>query len=341
MKLGIIGLAGAGKSTVFNAMTKSTPSDGHRGEDRLAAVSVPDARIDRLSAMYQPKKTTYARVEHLLPGRRQQGGRDADSWTAVRNCDALIHVVRNHDAGGAAAPDPAADFRRLDQELMLSDLVVVEKRLERIEADHKRGKKMNPEEHALLKACRQSLEQEIPLRRFAELCDASLLKGFALLSAKPVLVLFNNADEDEQMPDIPELVQNEPCMVIRGKLEEELAAMSADEAAEFLAEYHIAESAMDRVIRRSYEILGLISFFTVGKDEVRAWTIKKGTVAQDAAGAVHTDMKKGFIRAEVVSYEDLVEAGSYSAARKKGTVRLEGKTYVVQDADVINFRFNV
>jgi ribosome-binding ATPase YchF (GTP1/OBG family) len=200
---------------------------------------------------------------------------------------------------------------------------------------------MDAEEQALLIDCRRNLENEIPLRRMADLAAARQLRGFALLSAKPMLVLFNNDEEDERPPQISQLTDTEDCLVIRAKLEHELAQMPPEDAAAFLSEFNISESATDRVIQKSYEILGLISFFTVGKDEVRAWTIKKATQAVDAAEAVHSDMKKGFIRAEVLAYGDLMEAGSYAEARKKGTVRLEGKTYEVKDGDIINFRFNV
>ena len=229
----------------------------------------------------------------------------------------------------------------IDQELIISDLVVVEKRLERLALDERRGKKPSPEEIALLNRCKEALDQEIPLRRFPDITAAKLLRGFAFLSAKPMLLLFNNDDEDDALPDANNLPEGEECLVIRAKLEQELAQMSADEAAEFLAEFNITASATDRVIQRSYELMGLISFFTVGEDEVRAWTIGRDTDAVDAAEVIHSDIKKGFIRAEVLAYDDLLDAGSYAEARKKGTVRLEGKTYKVVDGDIINFRFNV
>ena len=200
---------------------------------------------------------------------------------------------------------------------------------------------MDTQEHALLVECRESLENETPLRRVAGLASAPLLRGFAFLSAKPLLVLFNNDDEDDRLPDIDKITRVEDCLVIRGKLEQELAQMSDEDAADFLNEFNISESAMDKVIRKSYSLLGLISFFTVGSDEVRAWSIKGATEAVNAAEAVHSDMKKGFIRAEVLAYDDLMDAGSYAAARKKGTVRLEGKSYEVKDGDIINIRFNV
>lgn len=340
MKLGIIGLPQSGKTTVFEALTKTTPASGHKGEERISTIRVPDDRIDKLSQIYQPKKTTYAQVEYFLPG-AVADKKEQSFWTATRDCDALIHVVRNHTAMGFEEKSPYEDFVKMDQELILADLVVVEKRLERLELDHKRGKKMDSQEHALLVECRKNLEDETPLRRVAELASARELRGFAFLSAKPMLVLFNNDDEDDQLPQVATITSAEDCLVIRGKLEQELAQMSADDAAEFLTEFNISESAMNKVIRKSYHLLGLVSFFTVGSDEVRTWSIRGGTEAVDAAEAVHSDMKKGFIRAEVLAYDDLMAAGTYAAARKNGTVRLEGKNYIVQDGDIINIRFNV
>ena len=344
MKLGIIGLPQSGKSTVFEALTKSASDMAHKGENRISPIRVPDDRIDILRGIYHPQKTIYAQVEYFLPatgGAKADQAKEPGIWTAVRECDALIHVIRNHTAAGFEKMTPLEDFRNLEQELILADLLVVEKRLERIELDQKRGKKADSRESALLTECRKSLDDETPLRRDAELASARELRGFTLLSAKPMLVLFNNDEENDGMPEVDSPTNLENCLVIRGKLEQELAQMSAEEAADFLKEFNIGESAMNRVIRESYNILGLISFFTVGDDEVRAWTIKKGTPAVDAAEVIHSDMKKGFIRAEVLAYDDLMEAGTYANARKKGTVRLEGKTYEVKDGDIINFRFNV
>jgi ribosome-binding ATPase YchF (GTP1/OBG family) len=229
----------------------------------------------------------------------------------------------------------------LDQELILNDLMVAEKRLERIELDHKRGKKMNPEEHALLVDCIHHLENETALRFYPPLAEAPLLRGYAFSSARPMLVLFNNDDDDDSLPELEAQLKKERCLAIRGKLEQELSQMPADEAAEFRAEFNISDTALNRVIKESYALLDLISFFTIGKKEIRAWAIKKGTPALDAAEVIHSDMKRGFIRAEVVSHDDLMDSGSYSAARKNGTVRLEGKSYEVQDGDIITFRFNV
>lgn len=340
MKLGIIGLTRSGKSTVFEALTHNIISESQKSKNRIGTIHVPDKRLDMLSNMYNPPKTIYAQVEYFLPDviRRQK---DQEIWTQVRDCDALVHVVRNFGGYGFEKPTPYQDFQTVDQELILTDLVVVERKLEHLGLEKNRGKKIETEELSLLNQCLEALEKEIPLRKFPDIASAHLLKGYAFLSAKPMLVLFNNEDDDDAVPDIMELTTQENCMVIRGKLEQELSQMSKEDAEEFLTEFNITASAMDRVIQRSYELLGLISFFTIGKDEVRAWTVKRNTPAIDAADVIHTDMKKGFIRAEVVSFDDLISAGSYPEARKSGNVRLEGKTYEVQDGDIIEFRFNV
>ena len=212
MKLGIIGLPQSGKTTVFEALTTNISGSAHKGDERISTIRVPDGRIDILSEMYQPQKTTYAQVEYFLPGTvaaKKDHPRDQSIWTAARDCDALIHVIRNHTAMGFEEKSPLDDFVKMDQELILADLIVVEKRLERLELDHKRGKKMDAREHALLVECRQNLEDEIPLRRNAELAFAPQLRGFAFLSAKPMLVLFNNEDEDDRLPDVGTISQAE------------------------------------------------------------------------------------------------------------------------------------
>ena len=345
MKLGIIGLPGSGKSTLFEALTKIVTDDmAPKHEDRLGTIKVPDKRVDQLSSMYNPRKTIYAQVEYLLPYiTMQKPGqqRDETVWTNVRTCDALIHVLRNFKGFGDEQAVPLADFSSLNEEMIIADLLVVEKRIERLQLDKKRGRNIDPEEVRLLESCRETLEQENPLRSNPELAAAPQLKGFTFLSGKPMLVIFNNEDDDQAMPESENSFAYEKCLALRVRLEHELSRMEPEEAKEYLEEYGITTSAMDRMISLSYELLGLISFFTVGPDEVRAWTIKKDTLAVDAAEVIHSDIKKGFIRAEVVAYDDLMEAGSYKEARQRGTTRLEGKTYPVQDGDIIEFRFNV
>ena len=344
MKLGIIGLSGAGKATVFEALTKQTLGGSKKGDTRIAIIRVPDKRVDILSEKYKPKKTIYAQVGYFLPDLKNHSKetRSADDfWSKVRDCDALIHVIRNFSGFGIEKPAPYTDFLNTDQNLILADLFVVEKRIQKLKQDRQRNKKNNPAELPLLQECFKNLENEIPLRKSTELSGAHLLKGYAFLTAKPMLLLFNNEDENEAVPDVKNLTDREECMIIRGKLEQELVQMSEKDAADFLEEFNITASATDRVIKKSYDMLGLISFFTVGEDEVRAWTIRKGTKAVDAAEVIHSDIKKGFIRAEVLSYDDFISSGSYQESKKKGVVRLEGKIYEIKDGDIINFRFNV
>jgi len=344
MKLGIVGLPGSGKKTIFEALTHAASETGHKGETRIGTIRVPDPRVDNLSNMYLPQKTIFAQVEYFFPaatGTHKEKGSDHPVWTAVRDADALIHVIRNFSGYGLKAPTPFEDYLAFNQEMILTDLIAVENRLERLKADQKRGKAILPEEHGLLLECQKTLEKETPLRSCPDLAAAPSLKGYAFVSAKPMLILFNNDDENNTLPEIEKFAGREKYALIKGKLEHELSQMSEAEAKDFLLEFNISASAMDRIIQLSYELLGLISFFTVGQDEVRAWTITSGTSAPDAAGVIHSDFKKGFIRAEVVSYADLMEAGTYHEARKKGAVRLEGKTYIVRDGDIINFRFNV
>ena len=323
MKVGIVGLPGSGTSTLFTAMTRNGHRASARDENAMAAVSVPDPRVDWLSNLYHPRKTTYAQVEYLLPG-GLDGKPDQKLeglWNQVRNCDSLIHVVRNFNGNGAGGPFPDRDLKTLDREMVFADFMLVEKRRERIEADRKRGKKVNETEAGLMAACASVLEKDQPLRLRPEIAGDPILKGFGLLSTKPTLVLFNNPDDDESIPALPASDSFADFMAVKGKIESELAHMSPEDAREFMEEYGIQESAMNRIIQRSYRLLGLISFFTVGEDEVKAWTIKGGTMAVDAAEAIHSDIKKGFIRAEVLAYDDLVEAKTFAEAKKKAKVR--------------------
>lgn len=347
MKLGLIGLPLSGRSTIFSALTGARGEDSlktSRKDQRIGTVRVNDDRVDFLCEMYKPKKTAYAQVEYLLPSEIVAGsssGSESAAWNQTRICDALIHVVRNFSDAGGMEPSFEADFRQLDDEMILNDLVVVEKRIERIGLEIKRGKKPSEEEYSLLISCKEILEGGQPLRDNQELANAHILKGFTFLSSKPQLVIINNEDDDEALPEWKRTPDNIEILAVRGGIEMEIASMSPEEAEEFLVEYNIEKSALDRVIKSSYEILNLMSFFTVGEDEVKAWTIRRETPAIEAAGEIHTDIQKGFIRAEVLSYKDLLEYGSFKDARKAGQVRLEGKEYIVQDGDIINFRFNV
>jgi GTP-binding protein YchF len=348
MKLGIIGLPQSGKSTIFEALTGARGMDhqakGSPHEPRIGTVKMSDERLQDLSRIYAPQKTTFAQVEYLLPPRGASGASEKGEskiLNLVRDCDALIHVIKNFLGLDGLQPEPERDYWRLEEELIIQDLVVAEKRLERIEHDQKRGLKAKQEELGLLKRSLELLEQGLPLRSEPELILAPELKGFAFLSAKPQLVLVNNDDEDLDVPGWVKSPLHTEVQVIRGRIEMEIAAMPPEEAEAFLSEYAIEETALDRVIQTSYRLLNRISFFTIGSDEVKAWTINGGTPALEAAGAVHSDMQKGFIRAEVLAYDDLKKYGSFQEAKKVGQVRLEGKEYTVRDGDIINFRFNV
>lgn len=347
MKLGIVGLPQSGRSTVFSALTgaRGQNKDQYtRTEQKIASVTVLDDRIDFLSKMYRPKKTTYAKIEYLLSSKipsASSAKAGEGTFNYIRVCDALLHVIRNFIGPGGSPPTSEQDFWQLEEEMILSDLAVAEKRIERLKLDRKRGKKPQEEEFSLLESCCNLLEKGEPLRTFADLASKPLLKGFTFLSAKPLLVIANNDDEDEELPQWDRRPDNVEVLAVRGRLEMDIASMSPGEAEEFIDAYHIKESALDRVIKSSYRLLNRISFFTVGSDEVRAWPITAGTPAVEAAGTVHTDMLKGFIRAEVLSFEDLKKQGTFQEARKAGLVRLEGKEYPVKDGDIINFRFNI
>jgi GTP-binding protein YchF len=341
MKLGIIGLPQSGKTTLFEALTRSPANPALRTENRMRAINVPDVRVDTLSRMYNPKKTVYAQVEYFLPGLGgQKSAKDGEAayWAQLRACDAFIHVI---GCFGQSETTPSESFQKLNEELIFADLVVAEKRHERLMLDKQRARAIDQEELNLIESAKAWLEENKSLRHHPELAAAPKLRGFAFLSAKPMLILYNNEEGNNALPDMKGQMQGEPCLALQGKIELEIAQMSEEEAREFLAEYKIAEPATNRVLVESYTLLGLISFFTVGEDEVRAWTVKKNAPAVDAAEEIHSDIKKGFIRAEVVSYDHLMEAGSLAEARKRGTLRLEGKEYPVQDGDIVHFRFNV
>ena len=348
MKLGIAGLPQSGKSTIFAALTGARGGEefygSSRAETKIATITVLDERVDFLSRLYKPKKTTYTKIEYLLPSKipaASQARSDGGTWNQLRMCDAILHTVRNFTGSAGSPPTPDRDFWQIEEEMILNDLVVAEKRIERIELDRKRGKKVQDREYSLVKSCCDHLETGEPLRKIPELASDPLLRGFTFLSAKPELVIINNDDEDEAIPEWDQTPKGIDLIVVRGRLEMDNASMTPEEAQEFLEAYHIQESALDRLIKSSYHLLNRISFFTVGSDEVKAWSVSAGTPALDAAGAIHSDIQKGFIRAEVLNFEDLKAHGSFNEAKKAGLVRLEGKEHEVKDGDIINFRFNV
>jgi GTP-binding protein YchF len=351
MRLGIIGLPGCGKTTVFNALTSSSAqvsdfSSVDRGPN-LAVVKVPEPRLPFLAKLYNPKKVTEATVDYVdvggLTGVAQRGEELGEAFlNHIRPVDALVHVVRNFQHPLHGPPDPLGDISRVETELILADLLVVEKRLERIATERKKGKKESTEEVRLLEQCLATLEASNALRPLADVLDVPIMRGFSFLSAKPMLILVNQPEEDVQR--LPKEITDGtmgPHLEIVGKLEMELAQLSPEEAGEFMGELGLEALAREQVIQASSRLLGLISFFTANEQEARAWTIKEGSSALRAAGVVHTDMERGFIRAEVVASDDLEKAGNYAGAQKQGLVRLEGKDYIVQDGDVIFFRFKV
>lgn len=360
MELGIIGLPNSSKTTIFNALTRghapTAAASSGRLEFNTAVVDVPDERVDRLSAIYKPRKTTYAKVTYTDVAGLDQGlarkGFSGELRNRIAGMDAFIHVLRAFEDDAVPHPlleiDPQRDLEILDGEMLLVDMVTVQNRLERIEESLRRAKKDSQEQQALLeeKALFQRLEAALdagtPLRDL-DLSPETLapLRGFGFLTLKPVMVLVNSGDEvipAEQF--IAYQHRHTALLSLQGKLEMEIAQLDIDEAAVFMAEFAIAEPALKRLIRTSYDLVGLQSFFTVGEDEVRAWTIRKGVTAVEAAGAIHSDLARGFIRADVVAYDDFIAAGGLMAeARKAGKARLEGKDYVVQDGDILNIRF--
>lgn len=363
MQIGIIGLPNSSKTTIFNALTRGQVETAAFSSGKLeihtAMVDVPDPRVQVLAKMFNPRKVTHARVQYndiagLARGIGEKGGIDGNLLNQIVQNDALLHVVRAFEDPNVPhieeTVDPARDLEILDTELILSDLTVVERRLERIEAglSKRSGTPIEREtmqkEQALLQRFKPQLENGKPLRDLPISDEeARLMRNLAIVTAKPQLVVLNTGDR--AVSDAKQIVsydhQKTVLATLQGKLEMELAQMSLEDARDFLQEYGIEEPGLSKVIRLSYALLGLQSFFTVGEDEVRAWTIPVGAHAVEAAGVIHTDLARGFIRAEVISYADMISAGDMAEARKRGSLRLEGKDYVVQDGDILNIRFNV
>lgn len=344
MKVGLIGHRGAGKTTIFNMLTGLQAQVGGfagKEEIHLGVIKVPDPRIDRLSQIFKPKKTTYAeiRFSDFPPSEAEDNSKSSQALvTQMREVDAMTLVLRAFDS----AANPVRELTDLLSEMILADLSVVENRRSRLKKE-----KARPQEESLLERCAQALENEQSLRSLQFSADEeNLASGFGFLSRKPLLVIFNQAEDQAGRP-LGAIYQAEldrrglQGLGLAGKLEMEIAQLDEKDRAGFLNEIGIEEPARDRFIRAAYGLMDLLSFFTTGEDEVRAWTITQGTVAKKAAGKIHSDMERGFIRAEVVSYDDFVLYGTEAKCREAGKLRLEGKDYLVKDGDIIHFRFAI
>jgi len=353
MKLGIIGLPQSGKTTVFNALTRGdrpVVMSGGRFEVHTAVVDVPDPRIDALSQLFHPKKTTYAKVTYAdiagLEG--TAGGSIAGPLlTELSQMDGFIHVVRCFEDPSVlhihGQVDPQQDIEAMEGEFLLNDLILVERKLERLAEEKRRNSRDKIEigrETVVFERLHGALSEDTPLRQ-VELSpeEKAVISGYSFLSIKDLLIVLN-LGEGQAPPQV-----DYPCQVcvvsLQGRLEMEIAQLPQEDAQLFMQEYDIAEPSLNRMIRNSYALMKLQSFFTVGEDEVRAWTVHQGAMAPEAAGVIHSDLQKGFIRAEVIPYQELVSLGGLAEARSKGKLRLEGKTYILQDGDIMHVRFNV
>ncbi len=346
MKIGLVGFAGSGKTTVFNTMTGLDVPVGFGGEIRLGIVKVPDERIDKLSAIFSPKKTTYAEINFCdVPGEHgaEKKGLSSKALQQIRDQDALCLVLRDFvNPALADAPDPAADLESFVTECIFADLEIVERRLHRAKKD-----KPDAQELAAFEHMKHTLENERPLRSLSpEELDRQYLSGYGLLTERPLLVALNRGESDAAK-ELPVEVATRLAeihaagLVLSASVEAEIAGLDATDQAAFLEDLGLREPALARFIRTAYGLLDLISFFTVGADEVRAWTIKRGTKARQAAGRIHSDLERGFIRAEVIPYDVFMKHGSEQAVKEVGRLQVEGKDYVVSDGDILHIRFNV
>jgi GTP-binding protein YchF len=358
MRIGLFGFPQTGKSSLFSLLTgASAVTTGGRDAAQIGVAKVPDPRLDVLTAMHKPKKTTPATVEYMDLAAIEKGeAADALPLEQLRTVDALAHVVRSfrdesvpHVEG---AIDAARDAATMETELILADHTIAERRLLKLELSVKKtNREEDKKDLETLRKCLSALEKETPLRGL-EFSDEEIkrLRGFTFLSLKPLLVVVNAGESDAAKLEQGAAAfglstfagrPNTEVVALSAKIEAEIAQLDRADADAFRAELGISRPALDRSIRASYHLLGSVSFFTAGEDECRAWTIRRGTKARQAAGAIHSDIEKGFIRAELCAFDDLVAAGSWAACRDRGTLRLEGKEYVMRDGDVVNFRFNV
>jgi hypothetical protein len=346
MKVGLVGFAGSGKTTVFNTLTGLAAPTGYGGELRLGAVKVPDERIDALSRIFKPKKTTYAEIVFCdVPGEHGAGhrGLSPKALQQIRDQDVLCLVLRAFDNPAVEGPpDPTADLEAFHAECVLADLEIVERRLDRA-----RKEKPDPLELAAFELMKTTLEREHPLRALpAAALNRAYLKGYGMLTDRPLLVVLNRAEVEAAQP-IPATLATRIAelkaggLVLSASVEAEIAAMEPADRAAFLEDLGLKESALTRFIRTAYGLLDLVSFFTVGEDEVRAWPIRRGTTARQAAGSIHSDLERGFIRAEVIPYAVFTQYGGEQAVKDAGRLQVEGKDYVVADGDILHIRFNV
>lgn len=352
MKLGIIGLPQSGKTTIFNALTRgNTPTTASAGrfEVHTAVVDVPDPRVTRLSEMFKPRKTIYAKVTYAdiagLEAGSAKSGISGQLLNQLAQMDAFLHIVRCFENDNVPHPsgsvDPVRDANGMGEELLLNDLITVERKLERLTEERRKGgtdKGDNERQTALFQRLHAALSENTPLRK-VEVSheEGKLLASFGLLTRKPLLTVFNLSDGQVT----PSITLDHETVALQGKLEMEIAQLPPEDATMFMQEYGIEELSLNRMISLSYDLLNQQSFFTVGEDEVRAWTTRRGATAQESAGEIHTDLQRGFVRAEVVAYDDLITLGSMNEAKAKGKFRLEGKEYLVKDGDIVHIRSSI